>query len=77
MSVNGIACRGPEKCDVNPGNCVLRREYLAKILKSCPFCGGEACKSTGQMGGGKPFKYIEWLSCEATAIPQMWNERVV
>ncbi len=44
-------------------------------LKPCPFCGGEASKSTGMTGTGEPWNYIECLSCAASAEESVWNTR--
>ena len=34
-------------------------------LKPCPFCGGQAENSTGQISDGKPWHYVECVDCGA------------
>ena len=43
-------------------------------LKSCPFCGGEACEAIGEQNG-KPWPYIECIDCAAMGEPEIWNKR--
>jgi len=50
-------------------------------LEPCPFCGGEASESIGEMtdketGKKIPWKYIECLDCAAMADTDDWNRRV-
>ena len=59
---------------------------MAKELKPCPFCGGEAdCNNTGCMTrDGDPLWWVECLSCGINTgghtrrkqAVKMWNRRV-
>lgn len=44
-------------------------------LKPCPFCGGEASKSTGENADTTAWDYVECLDCGAIAEPDIWNTR--
>jgi len=48
---------------------------MSEELKPCPFCGGEASRSTGENGDGTPWKYVECLDCAAMAEEQEWQNR--
>lgn len=53
-----------------PMSCESCKKYLP-----CPFCGGEADLSIGEMGDGSPWEYIECIECGATSEVEMWNKR--
>ena len=56
-----------------------KRESLSSTegLLPCPFCGGEAERSEGKTGDGKPWPYIRCCNygCGAMAEPEAWNSR--
>lgn len=57
----------------------------SQYLKPCPFCGGEAYLSQGQIGPAKAIAdYVECLECAASAdmfydkylAIEAWNRRI-
>ena len=48
---------------------------MSEELKPCPFCGGEASRSTGENGDGTPWRYVECLDCAAMAEEHEWQNR--
>jgi len=60
------------------GGVLLKGEIeMGDKLKPCPFCGGEASRSTGKTNDGKDWPYIECEDCGAMAEPEDWNRRVI
>lgn len=63
----------------------MELKSMNEELKNCPFCGGEASLSEGQMGSARAIAYfVECIECAATSdmlfstveAIEKWNSRI-